>query len=250
MYLGCYEPLIMHDPENKNVHFHGVDGLCDIQHASEPDTNLIKKSHAIPAMYDIITKGENVSVICLGPLTNLALLYKMYPDSKEKIEEIYIMGGNRHGVGNITRAAEFNFYCDPEAAFIVLQSSKSLIKLLPFETVRHSNPIPKSWRFNVIGKIENKITKFLNPIEEKGFKNYEYWTPFDTYCAASFIDPSIVRRTEDFHMTIELNGLFTRGQVVIDHIGEVNYKNVTVIEEVDVEKFKSLVMTTVVEASK
>lgn len=250
VYLGCDEPLVTHDPSNKNVHFHGVDGLCDIAYDSEPNIELLQKSHAISAMHDLILKEENVTVICLGPLTNLALLYKMYPESREKIKEIFIMGGNRHGVGNITRAAEFNFYCDPEAAFIVLQSSKPLIKLLPLETVRSSKPIPKTWRFDVIGKFNNKITNFLNPIEEKAYKKFDEWTPFDTFCAAAFIDPSIALRTENFHMTIELSGIFTRGQVIIDHINEVNYKNVTVIEEIDVEKFKLLVMNTVVEASK
>lgn len=250
VHLGCDEPLINHDPEDKNVSFHGIDGLCDIQYETEPNTDLIRKSHAVTAMHEIITHEENVTVICLGPLTNLALLYKMYPDCREKIKEIFIMGGNRHGVGNITRAAEFNFYCDPEAAFIVLQLSKPLVKLLPLETVRQCHPIPNSWRFDVIGKIDNPITRFLNPIEEKAYKNQQNWTPYDTYCAASFIDPSLVRRTENFHMTIELNGMFTRGQVVIDHIDELNYKNVTVIEEIDVEKFKSLMVTTVSDASK
>lgn len=248
MYLGCDEPLIIHDPENKNISFHGVDGLCDITYDTQPDTSIIRSTHAVSAMHEIIETEEDVTVICLGPLTNLALLYKMYPESKEKIKEIYVMGGNRYGVGNITRAAEFNFYCDPEAAFIVFQSSKTRIKLLPLETVRHSNPIPKSWRFDTIGKIKNRITKFLNPIEEKGYIPLDHWTPFDTYCAASFIDPTIIRRTENFHITIELNGLFTRGQVVIDHIEQENYKNVTVIEEIDVEKFKSLILTTVKEA--
>lgn len=201
------------------------------------------------AMDEIISReGEEVTVICLGPLTNLALLYKMFPDSSKKIKDIFIMGGNRHGVGNITRAAEFNFYCDPEAAFIVFQSSPCLINLLPLETVRSSNPIPKSWRFDVIGTIDNDITRLLNPIEEKAYKKCEEWLPFDTYCAASFIDPSIVRRREDFHMTIELNGRLTRGQVVIDHIEENEFKNVTVIEEIDVERFKWLVMDTVIAA--
>ncbi|XP_063695544.1 pyrimidine-specific ribonucleoside hydrolase RihA-like isoform X2 [Culicoides brevitarsis] len=248
VYLGCDEPLVVHEPVN--VSFHGVDGFCDVKFSSEPDMSLIRKSHAIEAMHEIITKDDDVTLFCLGPLTNLALLYKMHPETREKIKDIYVMGGNRHGVGNITRAAEFNFYCDPEAAFIVFQSSKCRIKLLPLETINNCKQTSLEYRLNVLGKTDNKITQLLNPIEKKGYEaiGMAEWSPYDAYCAASFIDASIMRKTEDFHMTIELSGKFTRGQVVIDHIDEVNFKNVTVIEEIDVEKFNSLILTTVEEA--
>uniref|UniRef100_A0A336MYK3 CSON010048 protein n=1 Tax=Culicoides sonorensis TaxID=179676 RepID=A0A336MYK3_CULSO len=250
VYLGCNEPLIIHNPDDRNVSFHGVDGLCDIKYESEPDTSIIRKCNAIEAMCEILKENENVTIICLGPLTNLALLMKLHPITRDKINDIYIMGGNRHGVGNITRAAEFNFYCDPEAAFIVFQSAKCQIKLLPLETVRNSDKIPISWRFNELTRnINNKITQLLDPIEKKAYKNWNYWSPFDTFCAAYFIDPTIARKTEDFHMTIELNGLFTRGQVVIDHLDQQTYKNVTVIEEIDVEKFKMLIEDTVKQVS-
>lgn len=235
----------------KEISFHGIDGLCDVGHESEPDTRLIRKEHAVEAMHEMIMGDDNVHLICLGPLTNLALLFKMHPNVRDKIREITIMGGNRHGVGNITRAAEFNFHCDPEAAFIVLQTAKCPIRLLPLETIRQSKqPIEKEWRFNVLGMVENKITRFLNPIEKKGFTVQKFWTPFDAYAVASFVSPDIVKRTEDFHMTIELGGFFTRGQAVIDHIARQGYTNVTVIEEIDVEKFKELITITVAEASK
>lgn len=250
--MGSNEPLIQHGSiyGEKEISFHGVDGLCDCQsyESAEPDTSLIRKEHAVEAMLEMIMQDDNVHLICLGPLTNLALLFKMHPNVRDKIKEITIMGGNRHGVGNITRAAEFNFHCDPEAAFIVLQSAKCPVKLLPLETIRQSTPIEKAWRFDVLGKVDNKITRFLNPIEAKGFTKQTIWTPFDAYAAASFISPAIVKRTEDFHMTIELAGFFTRGQAVIDHIDRQGYKNVTVIEEIDIEKFKELITITVAEA--
>lgn len=233
------------------MNFHGVDGLCDVlTHESDPDKRLLKKEHAVEAMRNMIMQDDNVHLICLGPLTNIALLFKIHPCVRDKIKEITIMGGNRHGVGNITRAAEFNFHCDPEAAFIVLQSAMCMVKLLPLETIRQSTPIKTDWRFNVLGKVDSKVTRFLNPIEKKGFLNREIWTPFDAYAMASFILPEIVKRTEDFHMTIELGGFFTRGQVVIDHIDREEYKNVTVIEEIDIEKFKELITVTVAEAPK
>lgn len=62
--------------------------------------------------------------MALGPLTNVALAFKLCPDITSQIKEIFIMGGNCEGVGNVSMSAEFNFYVDPEAAFVVLNMNK------------------------------------------------------------------------------------------------------------------------------
>lgn len=249
--MGSDEPLVALRPRNgeKESRYHGFDGLCDVlKNEKSPDTSLIKTVSAVQALRDTIMTDKNVHLICLGPLTNIALLLKAHPCVRDKIKEITIMGGNRHGVGNITRAAEFNFHCDPEAAFIVFQTARCPIKLLPLETVRQSVPIIKTWRFCVLGKLGKKITKLLDPVEMKALGEREFWTPFDAYAMASFVAPEIVKKTENFHMTIELGGFFTRGQTVIDHIGRESCKNVTVIEEIDVEMFKELMLKVVTDA--
>lgn len=233
----------------KESTFHGINGLCDMELEWEPDMTMIKEKHAVNAMHDIIMEeNSNTVLICLGPLTNLGMLLKMYPNVRDKIYEIYIMGGNRLGVGNITRAAEFNFYIDPEAAFIVFETVKCPITLIPLEAVRHSGLIPKEWRLNEIGSIDNRITRFLNPIEKKAYTKLKNWNPYDVFAVACMVSPSIIRKAQDFHLTIELNGRFTRGQVVLDHIGISPYKNVKIIEEVDIEQFKLLITNVVKEA--
>jgi len=123
----------------------------------------------------------------------------------------------------------------------VFQTVECPVKLIPLETLHRSNPIPKIWRFETIGRIDNKITRFLNAIEEKAYNKLEFWLPYDAFIVAYFLDNSIVVKTEEFHMTIELSGFFTRGQVVLDHINSQLKKNVNIVEEVDVEKFKGLV---------
>ncbi|XP_063703860.1 pyrimidine-specific ribonucleoside hydrolase RihA-like [Culicoides brevitarsis] len=252
IFLGSSEPLIIHSPKNgeKDENFHGSDGLGDvIDPKTHLNPDLLQKTSAIEAIRDILLCDKNVHLICLGPLTNIALLLKMHPNVRDKIREITIMGGNRHGVGNITRAAEFNFHCDPEAAFIVFQSARCPIKLLPLESVKHNKMIEKSWRFDVLGKVDGKITKLMNPIEEKLLSRSNFWYPFDAYAVASFIKPEIVKRETNLHVTIELGGFFTRGQVVIDHVGKEKCKNVTVFEEIDIEMFRNL-MKEVVDAQK
>lgn len=242
VYLGCGKPLDMRD-EYLEKNFHGYDGWCDLKHDSEPDMSLIQEKHAVNAMEEIISREKNVIVICLGPLTNLAKLYRMFPATSRKIEEIFIMGGSRYGKANLGDYAEFNFGLDALAASIVLESSPCLISLLPLETMENSNYIPKSWRFDVVGKIDNKITRLMNPVERKAYKDKYEWGPFDMYCAAAFIEPKIVRQAHNFYMTIELNGV-KRGQAVIHHSKRSDF-NVRVIEKIDVERLKGLVMETV-----
>ena len=58
-------------------------------------------------------------MVAVGPLTNVALAMKADPELPARIKEIYIMGGNKEGIGNITQTGEFNFVADPEAAYTV-----------------------------------------------------------------------------------------------------------------------------------
>lgn len=76
-----------------------------------------------------------LTIVALGPLTNLAMAVKLKPEIKTYIKEIYILGGNMDGLGNTTAAAEFNFYVDPESAAICLDSYPPCkLIILPWET--------------------------------------------------------------------------------------------------------------------
>lgn len=114
--------------------FHGKDGLSDLEWATEPDLSLIKKEHAVNKMYELVKeRPKEVSIICLGPMTNLAIALRMFPDMAADVKDVSIMGGNNLGVGNTTKAAEFNFYLDSEAVSIVLETLKCPITILTWE---------------------------------------------------------------------------------------------------------------------
>ena len=73
-------------------------------------------------MKETILKSENpMTIIAIGPLTNIAILLSTYPEVTDYIKEIVLMGGST-GRGNVTPLAEFNIYCDPEAAQVVFNS--------------------------------------------------------------------------------------------------------------------------------
>lgn len=106
---------------------HGDSGLgnislpvCDKKPVDEQAVLYLKK------VLEELPSDEKITFVCMGPLTNIAMLFKMFPHVKNKIREILFMGGAALG-GNVTPSAEFNIYTDPEAAKIVTDSKVPLI---------------------------------------------------------------------------------------------------------------------------
>lgn len=193
--------------------------------------STVRPENAIEAIKLFVTQyPKKVTLVCLGPLTNIALALKTYRGLGELIGEIHLMGGNYNGVGNTTRSAEFNFYTDPEAANIVLQCANCPITILPWEACLEENlDITKEWRLNVIGNVQDKFVQFLNVVERKLYAQFETWMVCDALLAATFLFPRCLKKTRRCHATVELAGYHTRGQVVIDHM-KTNPHNVTMIE--------------------
>jgi len=74
-----------------------------------------------------------VSLVTLGPLTNIALAFKMEPNLPSLLKEIFMMGGNTEALGNSSISAEFNFDADPESAFVVLDKTACPTYVAPIE---------------------------------------------------------------------------------------------------------------------
>jgi inosine-uridine nucleoside N-ribohydrolase len=145
-------------------------------------------------------------------------------------------------MGNITSCAEFNFYTDPEAAHIVLTSACCPIYLLPWETCLRID-ISLAWRFNVLGAIQNSQMNLLNTVEKKVWAKSRFtsWIPCDAILAATLLRPDIVMKSQKCHATVELRGIHTRGQVVIDHL-KLKDPNVHLVEEVDTSVLKKMLL--------
>lgn len=114
---GAFGPLTR--PVETGDEIHGEFGIGNYM-LPETDKSVVSE-HAVPYMYDTIMnlpEGEKMTLVPTGPLTNIALLFRVYPDVKEKIEKIVLMGGSSVE-GNMTPTAEFNIWADPEAAKMV-----------------------------------------------------------------------------------------------------------------------------------
>lgn len=104
--------------------------------ASLKDFEAIQTEHAANALVKLSEKyAENLRLLVLGPMTNIAMAIRLDPHFCTNVKSLHFMGGNMHAIGNTpTPTAEFNFYHDPEAAWIMLQSMKCTITCIPWET--------------------------------------------------------------------------------------------------------------------
>ncbi|XP_058806314.1 nucleoside hydrolase-like [Phymastichus coffea] len=247
VYKGAYSPLL-HDVDaakriSENL-FHGSDGFGDA-FKDKPDISKLKEEHATQALHRIVTENyEEVSILCMAPLTNIALTIKMYPDFAHSVRRFFIMGGNFSAVGNITSQAEFNFYFDPESVHIVFFNAAQKLWLLPWETTLKSS-ISFEWRDNVFGKIDTPAVELMNAIEENIYKTEhrfkESYNPCDFFIAAILLRPDVAKDIGFYYIDIELGGTKTRGQVVVDHLMS-HEPNAYIIQNIDTEICKDLLM--------
>jgi len=248
VYKGAAEPMIRHSQKN---FYHGINGFGDVCFPTNPDLSLIKSENAVSYLYRVVKENpKQVSLLCVGPLTNIALAMKTFPDFIELVKDIFIMGGNYNAVGNCkSECAEFNFFTDPDAAYVVLNNSKCKLTIVPWEAcMEQSIEIPMSFRFNEIANIKSFVTDLMNPVDEAIFKpkNKAMWNSCDAFLVAVFLlkDKAIEKLRKCF-ASVELNGEMTRGQVVIYHqTGSEKEYNVTMIENIKSESCKNLLLWT------
>ncbi|MGJ8612277.1 MAG: nucleoside hydrolase [Octadecabacter sp.] len=127
VFAGCDAPI--NRPLVTAEHVHGKTGL-DGPQLNDP-TMPLQDQHAVDWIIDTLqaAPANSVTLCPLGPLTNIATALTRAPDIKAAIQEIVLMGGGYFQGGNITPAAEFNIYVDPEAADIVFKSGVPLVAM-------------------------------------------------------------------------------------------------------------------------
>ena len=119
VYRGCERPMA-HVEARSNL-FHGADGLGGIALA---DGQHQDTTHAVDALIQLLTTApvDSITVVAIGPLTNLAMAEVLHPGLLRRSKALLIMGGAASCPGNVTPHAEFNFHCDALAAHVVLNA--------------------------------------------------------------------------------------------------------------------------------
>ncbi|WP_142414007.1 pyrimidine-specific ribonucleoside hydrolase RihA [Hathewaya massiliensis] len=226
---------------------HGESGL-DGPELPNPGFKESSRS-AVEVIADVLRNSEEkVTLIPTGPLTNIAIFLLTYPELKEKIERISLMGGAADG-GNWTPAAEFNILVDPEAADVVFKSGVPITMCgldVTHKAQVYDEDIEKFRGLsNATGKLVAELLDFFaifHKDERFGFKG----APLHDPCAVAYIiDPSIIK-TKKCHVDIETNGEFTLGATVVDYNDVLKKeKNVDVAFDIDREKFIQMIYDSV-----
>ncbi|SHF23685.1 pyrimidine-specific ribonucleoside hydrolase RihA [Caloramator proteoclasticus] len=223
---------------------HGDSGLDG---PSIPDPILLpSKRNAVETIIDILNKSEDkVTIIPTGPLTNIAKVLLVYPEAKEKIERITMMGGSCIA-GNWTPAAEFNILVDPEAAKIVFDSGIPITMCgldVTHKAQIYRNEIEKIRNIGnkvatMVAELLDFFSKFHEQVNDKfGFKGSPLHDPV---AVAAVIDPTLIK-TKLCHVDIETKGEFTTGATVVDYYDVLQkQKNVEVALDIDRERFIEL----------
>ncbi len=241
VYAGCSRP--MRRTLVTAEHVHGDTGLNGPD--LPPPTIELQPEHGVDYLIDAIMSAEpkSITLCTLGPLTNIAMAIVKEPRIAERVAELVMMGGAYFEVGNITPAAEFNIYVDPDAADIVFKSGIKLT-VLPLDVTHQMQSTPA--RLNAIKAIGNKSGQAAYDMLtfSEGFDLKKYgWegAPLhDPTVIAYLIDPTIFEGRE-CNVTIETTSELTIGMTVTDywHVTD-KPKNATYIRSGDADRFYDL----------
>jgi purine nucleosidase len=219
VFLGCDAPLI-----RKLVtaeHVHGKTGLDGPQMA-EP-VMASQDQHAVDFIIETLRAEPSGTVtLCpLGPLTNIATAFNRAPDIVEKVQEIVLMGGAYFEVGNITPAAEFNIYVDPEAADIVMKSSVPIV-MLPLDVTHKaltSKSRVKAFRDmgTEVGRMVSAWTDFFERFDKEKYGSEG--APLHDPCVIAYLIKPELFSGRHINVKIETGSELTLGMTVADWWG-------------------------------
>jgi purine nucleosidase len=219
VYMGAAKPLW-----REHIHaewFHGRDGLGDCGY--QPSARQAESKHAVQAIVDIVRSHPGIVLVTLGPLTNVALALAADPGLVSNVSRCVVMGGNACCEGNVTPAAEYNMWVDPEAARIVLRSG------LPIELV--SWHLCRGDAVLNIADIEHArglggpIASFAIDCNSAAMEAYRVQTEEigislpDPVAMALALDPTICTSATLHHVDVEVASDLTRGMTVVDRLG-------------------------------
>ena len=202
----------------------------------------VYSENAVQFMYESILEcKEKVTLVPMGPLTNIALLLTTYPEIKNKVELISLMGGGIQ-LGNVTATAEFNIYVDPEAAKIVFNSGVPIV--MSGLDVTHKAYMTKGdiEKIDEDGQVSKFVKDLLHFYYESGKQfGFDVSAMHDPCAVVYLIDPTLFKG-KDLHVDIEVKGDLTKGMTVADlrNITECA-PNVKVLFDVNREKFVKLI---------
>jgi purine nucleosidase len=216
VYRGAQKPL--ERAHQDATSYHGRDGLGDQGFA--PRQRQAEPQAAVDAMLAAIENNPGIHLVTLGPLTNLALALKCSPKIFDRIGRCVVMGGAPCCEGNVTPAAEYNFWADPEAAREVFRS-RIPIELIGWQLSR-GNAVLNASEIETILKMDTELARFVIQSNRCARQAYLERTGEDGIALpdgvamAVALDESVGLSWSEHFTDIEIQSELTRGMSVVD----------------------------------
>ena len=244
VHLGCRRPLVREWVSAENVHGDGSGGLAidDVDLAPEAE-------HGVDALIRIAAENPGeLAIVAIGPLTNIATAIVKDPDFVGNVGALYIMGGSNNGRGNITAAAEYNFYVDPEAAKAVFAAGFSNIVVVPWHPLTLRDAVFSREQIAGIEAIGTPLARFFARVvtstlafdESVGIPGS---THPDSLTAAVLLHPELITSAAPYAVDVETGSDLTRGYSAMSWGIHELEPNATVVETVDADGFHEYLRT-------
>ena len=212
---------------------HGVDGMGDI--GIEPKNKKHEEEDAIDYLVNSFNNNPNeITLVTLGPLTNIAKAIQKDSLIVDKIKHCYVMGGTSDGTGNVSAAAEYNIWVDPEAAQIVFNSGLAITMVGWDNSYKYA--MLKDKEINDLKSLNSKYADFCVDIQKTlieltyasyGFYGFDLPDPITMAIA---LDNDIILESQQLHVLVDVRDGITRGQTIVDYFNaEQGNQNVRVV---------------------
>ncbi|MEU4803629.1 nucleoside hydrolase [Actinosynnema sp. NPDC023587] len=213
---GAARPLVHLQPHVSKAH--GADGLSGYADTLPEPTRGPDRRDAVTLLKDLLVAAdEPVTIVPIGPLTNIALLLAAHPGLRDRIARLVVMGGGVRG-GNVTAAAEFNLWCDPEAARRVLVDGEVPVTLVPMDLTRRC-AVDSAWLAELAASSPTGATLVgLTPDYLATYRKFLGWDGMalhDAVAVAEAVRPGILE-TRRFPVDVECAFGPGRGGLLVD----------------------------------
>lgn len=221
VYAGAEKPLLR--AYTDATWFHGRDGLGD--HNYPAPRRSPGGLHAVDAIIDAIEANPGLVIVTLAPLTNLALAMAKKPAIAAKVGRCVVMGGAPCCEGNVTPAAEYNIWVDPEAARMVMLSGLP-VELIGWQLSRGDAVVNENDIARIQG-LDNALARFAIECNSHAREAYKVQTGEDGICLPDpvamciALDPTVGTEWSSHYVEVETQSELTRGMTVVDRLNVV-----------------------------
>ena len=242
VYPGARHPLVMDWTTAEEVH--GKDGMGDSLFPRAKQRPA--RENGVDALVEAVNsrRGE-VTLVALGPLTNIALAIRRDPGLPRKVKRLFFMGGTNQFRGNVTPAAEFNIWADPDAAKVVFHSGMPMTMVGWEICMRHALVTPAELaRIAELRTAEAKFFLAVNRVAREFTRRVEGidCVPCpDAITVACVLDGRVAEDVRGRYVDVDNQSGISRGATYVDHLGVLDRRpNIDVVYRASETLFKRM----------